>query len=96
MDRTISGNVRLNVNFFEYLTSSVDPFPNHGARNWALSSTTKVLNFNMTGQKFFDADGTKENVNHITIDDASKAASVNFIMAALPPKEQQKPISIED
>ena len=50
----------------------------------------------MTGQKFFDADGTKENVNHITIDDASKAASVNFIMAALPPKEQQKPISIED
>lgn len=40
--------------------------------------------------------GKEERINHISIDDASKAASVNYIIAALPPRAQQKPMSIED
>jgi len=98
VDRTISNNVALNVNFFEYLTPSLDPLPNHGAPNTADAANTTILNFDMTGQEFVDDDGKTEKVNHINIDEASKVATVNYIMAALPRirEERTKPLILED
>ncbi|MDR3715835.1 MAG: DUF6443 domain-containing protein [Puia sp.] len=96
VDRTISGNVDLNVNFFQknYLWYK-DPLPNHGDPNKPLSKGTTVLNFDLSKEKFIDDNGEEKSVYHVSVDEASKIATVNYIMSVLYPR-YKPPMSTEE
>jgi len=76
VDRKISSNVEVNVNFFEHTFLLPDLLRNFGMANVAESDNTKILNFYDGDDDYDDGvGGTK--VNHLSIDEKEEESSVN-------------------
>jgi hypothetical protein len=88
-DRKISGNVALNVNFYQYNTKFLkDPLLNHGNPNTAESNQTIILNFDETDDVYED-EGKDEKVDHLNIDEKTEPATINYIESAFPRKASE-------